>query len=153
VHGALKVRQGGDPETYLALGEVDLGGRGYRVLRASRMGKHLILTLAGVATREAAEALAGLEVQAEAARFPRLPEGEYYWFQLMGLAVRDARSGQDLGVVADILATPAHDVYVVRRPRGEWLLPAVDEVICTVNVEEGFMEVAPPAGLLELYAD
>ena len=86
-------------------------------------------------------------------RFPRLPPGEYYWFQLLGLPVYDAGDGALSGAFQEILPTPGHDVYVVVQDRREVLFPAVEEVIVEINLEEGFVRVAPPLGLLEAYAD
>ncbi len=142
-----------DPEVIMALGEVEIGGRSYRVLGAERLKTQILLHLEGVSTRNQAEALVGQQVWGDARRFPDLPEGEYYWFQLLGLPVVDAHTGDLLGHLAEIIPTPAHDVYVVRAERGEVLLPAVAEVIIQINLEEGLIRVAPPAGLLEAYAD
>lgn len=157
VKGVLKLRPAGgppgDPDLFPALGEVELDGRRRAVRWAGRTARHLLLALDGVATREEAQALTGQEVRGEARRFPPLPPGEYYWFQLLGLTVRHARSGEELGALAEIIPTPAHDVYVVRQGDREVLLPAVEEVITAVNLEEGWLTALPPPGLLEVYAD
>lgn len=142
-----------EPDTFLALGEILLGGHPYQVQRAGRGRGHVLLKLRGVDTRTQAEALVGLEVQAEARRFPPLPEGEYYWFQLLGLPVILADNGALLGYLEEIWPTGAHDVLVVRQGSREVLLPAVEEVITEVDLERGCLKVRPPAGLLELYAD
>ena len=52
----------------------------------------------------------------------------------------------------EILPTPGHDVYVVVQGQREFLLPAVAEVVVEINLQEGFLKVAPPPGLLETYA-
>ncbi len=157
LRGVLKVRADAasattDPEVIAALGEVEIGGRSYRVTSASRQKGQVLLRLEGVQTRDQAEALIGQEVSGEVARFPLLPEGEYYWFQVLGLPVINGADGVLLGHLREIIATPAHDVYVVRRGEEELLLPAVEEVITDINLEEGWIKVAPPPGLLEAYA-
>jgi 16S rRNA processing protein RimM len=158
LRGAVKVRADAqaattDPEVFAALGEVVIGGRNFTVLQAERFKNQVLLHLAGVESRSAAEALAGQAVLGDRRRFPRLPEGEYYWFQLLGLPVYDAGDGALLGRLQEILPTPAHDVYVVAQDRREVMLPAVEEVIVEINLEEGFIRAAPPPGLLETYAD
>jgi 16S rRNA processing protein RimM len=158
IRGALLIRADAaaattDPEVFIALEEVEIGGRLYRVLEAGRQKGQVLLRLAGVQTRNQAEELVGLEVRGEGSRFPALPPGEYYWFQLLGLPVLHAVDGSELGQLAEILPTPGHDVYVVRRGERELLLPAVEEVINEINLEEGWMKVTPPPGLLEAYAD
>ena len=75
-----------------------------------------------------------------------LPEGQYYRFELVGLAVK-SRAGEPLGEVADVFSTGSNDVYVVRGPRGEILLPAIAGVIVEINLAQKTMTVAPPAGL------
>jgi len=141
-----------DPEVIIALGEVDIGGRRHRVADASRQKEQVLLRLEDIQTRDQAEALIGQEVTGEVARFPRLPEGEFYWFQVLGLPVINETDGVLLGHLREIIATPAHDVYVVRRGEEEFLLPAVEEVITEINLEEGCIKVTPPPGLLEAYA-
>ena len=113
----------------------------------------MLLHLDGIDTRSRAEQLAGQEVLGDRRRFPRLPPGEYYWFQVLGLPVYDAGDGALLGHLQEILPTPGHDVYVVVQDGREVLLPAVEEVIVEINLAEGFIKVSPPRGLLETYAD
>jgi 16S rRNA processing protein RimM len=158
LRGAMKVRPDAraattDPEVFGALGEVMIGGRTYQVLQADRLKNQVVLHLAGVDIRNGAEELVGQEVLGDRRRFPPLPPGEYYWFQLLGLPVYDAGDGTLLGHLQEILPTPGHDVYVVVQDRREILLPAVEEVIVEINLAEGFIRVAPPQGLLEAYAD
>ena len=158
LRGAVKVSPGRgaattDPAVIQALGEVVIGERPYQVLRAERHRRQMLLWLSGVNSREEAEALVGQEVRGAPGRFPPLPSGEYWWFQVLGLPVVDAGDGARLGVLAEIIPTPGHDVYVVRRGSREMLVPAVEEVIVEINLQEGWIKVAPPPGLLEAYAD
>jgi 16S rRNA processing protein RimM len=149
--GAVKVRADAeaattDPEVFAAVGEVWIGGRGFEVLQAGRHKNQVLLWLDGVDTRSRAEELAGR-------RFPRLPPGEFYWFQVLGLPVVNAADGTLLGHLDHIISTPGHDVYAVRQGEREVLLPAVEEVIVEINLEAGVIKVLPPDGLLETYAD
>ena len=157
LHGAVKVRPDAaaattDPEVFQALAEVVIGEQTYAVLQADRLKNQVLLRLAGVETRTQAEQLAGRQVLGDRRRFPPLPHGEYYWFQLLGLPVYDAGDGALLGRLQEILPTPGHDVYVVVQGQREFLLPAVAEVVVEINLLEGFLKVAPPPGLLETYA-
>ncbi|MGQ9687521.1 MAG: ribosome maturation factor RimM [Desulfobaccales bacterium] len=142
-----------EPDTFTALGEILLGGEPFQVLRAVRGRGHILLRLKGIDSRDQAEALVGREVEGEARRFPELPPGEYYWFQLLGLPVINVPEGTELGRLEEIWPTGAHDVYVVRRGEREILLPAVEGVIEAIDLEGGVIKVRPPEGLLELYAD
>jgi len=75
-------------------------------------GKRLIAQFEGVDTRDQAEGLIGYELHVNIAAMPDLEEGELYWFQLEGLAVKNS-SGEALGKIAHMLETGANDVMVV----------------------------------------
>ena len=126
--GAVKVRPDAaaattDPEVFQALAEVVIGEQTYAVLQADRLKNQVLLRLAGVETRTQAEQLSGRQVLGDRRRFPPLPPGEYYWFQLLGLPVYDAGDGALLGRLQEILPTPGHDVYVVVQGQRELLSP------------------------------
>ena len=118
------------------------------ILEAGRHKNQVVLLLAGVHTRNQAEALVGQVVQGDRRQFPPLPPGEYYWFQVLGLPVVNVADGALLGYLESIIPTPAHDVYVVRQGEREVLLPAVEDVIVEINLEEGVLKASPPEGLL-----
>jgi 16S rRNA processing protein RimM len=78
-----------------------------------------------------------------------LPEGEYYFHELLGLSVVD-ESGVTLGEVSEIMETGANDVYIVTKPDGrEILLPAIAEVILDIDLDKKIMKVHLLPGLLE----
>lgn len=96
--------------------------------------RRLLLRLADCADRQAAEMLRGRVVHICMAEAEPLPPGRFYRHQLLGLtAVTD--SGETLGKVVDVLVTGANDVYVVRGPQGEILLPAIPEVIRKIDLD------------------
>jgi 16S rRNA processing protein RimM len=105
-----------------------------------------LLHLVGVESRNDAETLRGQEILIEAAQRPR-QEGEFYAREVIGLKVRTI-AGEELGEVAEILVTGANDVYVVKGPRDEILLPARVEVIKGIDVAAGTMTVELLPGLL-----
>jgi 16S rRNA processing protein RimM len=78
-----------------------------------------------------------------------LPEGEFYYHELLGLSVLD-ETGVSLGKVTEILQTGANDVYVVTDDAGkEILLPAIAEVILDVDLDTKLIKVHLLPGLLE----
>ena len=77
----------------------------------------------------------------------QLPEGSFFLADLMGMEVRDAASGAVLGQIADILTLPANNVYLVRGGARELMIPAVDQFIAEVNVDEGYLRVNMMEGL------
>ncbi len=107
-----------------------------------------LIKLEGIDDRDAAEELRGMLVQVPLEDAVPLEEGEYYHFQLLGMDVT-TDSGEWLGRVADVVAAGAHDVYVIHGPRGEILLPAVEDVILELDTESGKMMVHLLPGMVE----
>ncbi len=117
------------------------------VTRSRKHQKMLILQFEGIGNREAAEALRGQFVMVTLDDAVPLEEDEFYLFQLIGLAVY-TDEGEHLGRITDVIETGANDVYVVRGPRGEVLLPAIDECILELDIEGGKVTVHLMDGLL-----
>lgn len=104
-------------------------------------GRSLVLNFSGVADRDAAARLTGVELAVARGRFAPLPAGEYYWADLEGLAVVDL-DGQRLGSVASLMETGANDVLVVRDGSRERLIPYLrDQVIRAVDLAGGTITV------------
>ncbi len=147
--GELKVRiETDDPERFLDLEWVYLGEElERRRVKSARLFKgSALVQLAGVTDRDAAEAYRGQYVRMAIEDVPPLAEGEYFFHQIEGLRVR-TDTGEELGRVREILQTGANDVYVVMGPEGELLLPAIQEVILKVDLENGILTVHLLEGL------
>ncbi len=115
-----------------------------RVEQAEASGRFVVMKLAGTETPEAAEALRGATLRIPPDEVHPLPPGQFYVFQIVGLRVRTPE-GRELGRVADVLRTGSNDVYVVRAAGApELLLPAVTEVIQTIDVAAGEIVACPP---------
>ncbi len=109
-------------------------------------GRWLVL-FGNIKDRNAAEALRDQYVLIPEADAMPLGEHENYAHDLMGLEVVTAE-GMALGRLVEILFTPANDVYIVRGPQGETLIPATRDVILNVDLASKQMTVALPEGLL-----
>ncbi len=104
-------------------------------------GGHALIRLDGLEGATAVRSLAGQWLIAPADPAPDLPPGEYYHYQLVGLAVATDQ-GEHLGTVQEVLVTGSNDVYVVKSQAGEEiLLPAVSQVIKQVDLSAGRMLV------------
>jgi 16S rRNA processing protein RimM len=117
-----------------------LGSRGHR--------ETVLLRLEGVPDRETAERYRGLLVHVAIEDAVPLEDGEHYLFELVGLTVV-TEEGRELGQLVDVLETGANDVYVVKGPSGEVLLPAIPDVVREVDVQGGQMTVHLLDGLLD----
>jgi len=147
LRGELKAEALAPPEVLTAGRPVTVAGHATTIERASEAGRHLRLKLAGVETREEAADLRGLHVLTREDSLPSLPADVYYRFQLLGLRVAGA-GGEDLGVIEDVFSTVANDVYVVRGPLGEILIPAVDDVVRSIDLAGRLVTVEVIPGLL-----
>lgn len=103
----------------------------------------VLLKIAGVDSPERAATLVGSEVAIPRTEAPAPPEGSFYHYDVLGLRV--TAGGRMLGSVEEILETPAHDVYVVVGPTGEWMLPATRAHIQRIDVGAGLIELSPEA--------
>ncbi len=120
-------------------------------LDSSRVhGKGLIALFSGCADRNEALRFAGADILVNSRELPEPESGEYYWYQLEGLAVitqNDAGEDINLGKVHHLMETGSNDVLSVRGARGsidrrERLIPWIDDqVIQEVNLDEGFIRV------------
>lgn len=107
-----------------------------------------ILGLAGFASIDDAERLAGAELRVPEAEQEPLPEGSYYHHQLIGCEVVTA-DGAALGRVSAVEGDGNATRLVVKGRRAEVLIPLAQE-ICAVDVPAKRIVVTPPEGLLEV---
>lgn len=77
----------------------------------------------------------------------KLPAGSFFLVDILGLEVRDAADQRVLGKVADVLTMPANNVYVVQGGERELLIPAVDQFVAKIDMDEGYMLVNMLEGL------
>ncbi|MEM6793306.1 MAG: ribosome maturation factor RimM [Acidobacteriota bacterium] len=108
----------------------------------------LLVRFAGVADRDAAEALAGATLEIDESEVPTAPEGFYYFHQLTGCRVSDREAG-DLGPVVEVVEDGGGHLLAVQTARGLALIPFVDAFLGRVDPEAGLIEVDLPQGLLE----
>ena len=117
-----------------------------RVKKSKRVHGGRLIELEGIDSPEAARAVQGATLEVPVSELPKLPEGTFYHYHLIGLRVTSTE-GEELGELVEIVATGANDVYVVRGPGGELLLPAIPDVIKKVDVDNGEMTVELVPGL------
>jgi 16S rRNA processing protein RimM len=142
-----------DSEVLASVTDVFIVGFGGEVTKmtlenARPHGTVWLVALGDVSTPEAARRLARSRVAIRERDLPRLEAGQFYCYQLIGLDVVDG-SGQRVGQVADVLATAANDVLVVRDGAVERLIPMVDHMVADVDLDAARIVVTPVAGLFE----
>ena len=148
-----------DPDNRFAAGntltaKTPTGGpaREYLVESSRAHGARLLVRLAGVVDRDAADAMRGILFVVDSADLPPIEEpDEFYDHQLEGLVVRTT-DGRDVGEVAEVLHTAAGELLAVRHSdgTGETLVPFVAAIVTSVSLADKLIEINPPDGLLEI---
>ena len=138
------------PENLLQHSHWELHGFGGRrtavsVAESAYSGRSLRVRLAGIADRDAADALRWLDIEVARSALPPTAAREYYRDDLIGLRVRN-REGTELGQVSHFVEAPADPVMVVKGARELWV-PAVPRYLVRVDLERGEVEVDWPAEL------
>ena len=118
-----------------------LDGAAHEVEWSRESQPGLVVKLQGIENRTVAELFRGryLEVPDEAMR--TLEDGRYYYSQVVGLEVVN-ESGEQFGVIEEVLERPANDVWVSRRGSIEQLIPATRDAVLSVDLEARRVVVA-----------
>ena len=107
-----------------------------------------IIKFEGIDDIDSAKILTGTEVFAKREHLKLLAEGEYYRFEIEGLAVFD-EEGRPYGVIEEIIPTGSNDIYVVRNGDQEWMLPMIDSVVKSIDLEQKKLIFHRIEGLIE----
>jgi 16S rRNA processing protein RimM len=120
------------------------GARSFEVATAREAKGHLVATLKGIATREEAERLNGLELYVAREKLPATDENEYYHADLIGLAAVTP-ANEPLGRVTAIHNFGAGDIIEIAPPQGAtMLLPFTNAVVPTVDLGGGRVVIELP---------
>jgi 16S rRNA processing protein RimM len=110
-----------------------------------------VVTFEGVDTMNDAEAMRGAELRVPETALQPLPAGTYYRFQLQGCEVI-TREGQAVGKVREVEGEAGGLRLVVTAGDGEILVPLVEAICVSIDVDARRIVIDPPDGLLELNA-
>jgi 16S rRNA processing protein RimM len=131
-------------KSYGALATKD-GARSFEVATAREAKGHLVATLKGIATREDAERLNGIELYIARDKLPSTDTDEYYHADLIGLAAVNA-ADEPIGRVIAIHNFGAGDIIEIAPPNGAtMLLPFTNAVVPTVDLANGRVVIELPA--------
>lgn len=154
VRGLLKIDSYARSEdTLLTAGRIYLKQRDgeiseYEIVSAVPHKGASLIRLEGLDSRDQVEPYCGAEIFIPKAVVSR-GEDEYFWHELIGLRVY-LDTGRYLGTVEEIVTTAANDIYVVREGKEEFLIPAIHDVVKTIDLENGKMILSEVEGLLDL---
>lgn len=136
------------PSRFSNGGVVYLSGKIVTVERARKSKGIMLVKLDSVSDRTTADGLRGQLLTVPEVDAEPLPEGVFYHFQIIDMSVQTAE-GEDLGRIVEIIETGANDVYVIRKEdRRDILIPALVEVVLSVDLDGEGMIVRLPEGLV-----
>ena len=126
-----------DAQTLLKARDVMIGTTMYAVTRSRRHGESIVAEIVGVTSPEAAARLTNKEIFVDKSYFSPLPEGEYYWIDLIGLTCTNGE--RVFGEIAEIFESGAHPILRIKRPAtdptaGDELIPFVDAIVRSVDI-------------------
>lgn len=152
--GTIKVESLTDfPQRFLDIKKVILSqGKKATEMMVESSGQYkglILMKVEGIESKEEAQLYRNALLCVREEEIYPLPEGYYYHFQLVGLAVYDSEKGY-LGVIKEVLETGANDVYVVdSEAHGEILIPAIKQVVLEVDLTAKKMQVKLLEGLVD----
>lgn len=138
--GALRIESLTDHPERLDVGEsvwIEEEADPRQILEASWGGRVPVLRLEGISDRSAAEGFIGRYLEAPATQ---LPPDTYYWHQLIGISVAD-EAGEELGRVVEVFRAGENEVYRIEGTGGELLVPALRDVVRSIDLDAGRMVV------------
>ncbi len=149
-----------EPEDRFAVGSVlatDPTAAGPLTVESMRVhtssgADRLLIGFDGIDDRDAAERLRGVKLLVDPGSIaPTDDPDEFHDFQLIGLPVELAASGEQVGQIARVSHGPGADMLIVGRPDGrQTLIPFVKAIVPVVDLDAGRVAITPPEGLLDL---
>ncbi|MBC7766083.1 MAG: 16S rRNA processing protein RimM [Hyphomonadaceae bacterium] len=110
---------------------------------------HLIIKFEGIDSCEQGDKLREKLVKIDRALAVQLPDDRYFIIDLIGISVT-LEDGSVLGKIDDVLQTGGTDVYIVKRAgKPDVLIPAIKQVVKSVDIEQKIMVITPMEGLLD----
>jgi 16S rRNA processing protein RimM len=119
----------------------------FEIINKKYISNTIVVALKGLDSIDKARLYRQAQVLIDSEGLPELEQGQYLQHEIIGLSAITV-SGQDIGIVCEILQTSASDIFVIRDGDKEVLVPSVKEFIDEINIEKGYIKIRPIEGLL-----
>ncbi|MBQ8739966.1 MAG: 16S rRNA processing protein RimM [Clostridia bacterium] len=151
VRGMVRIQPWSDDGAFLTQFKKFYLENGKTKIEMSKIAPHgnvVIAQVKGVDTIEDAEKLREkvLYIKRDDAR---LPEGRYFISEIIGSQVFDADTNALLGTLADVSPTGANDVWHIKNGDKEYLVPAIPDVIVSVDINTDTVVIRPLKGIFD----
>lgn len=125
------------------------GNKSVKVVSSRVHGNIALLKLEGIDSVESASALRNKILFMKRAD-AKIDDGSYFIAELIDCRVIDADDESvEYGVLSDVSQTGANDVWHIKKDGREFLLPAIPQVVCDVNVKDGIIKIRPLKGIFD----
>ncbi len=149
--GELKIESYCDsPQAFCSFERVflDSDGKDVRKVLSAKVYKDFVyLLIEGVTTAESADKLRGKLVYINRDDMI-LDEDAVFIDDILGLNVYDIDTGADYGILDEVFNTGASDIYKIIKNGKEYLIPAVDEIVISIDLDKGIF-IRPIPGLID----
>lgn len=151
VRGMVRIQPWSDDGAFLAQFKnfyLEIGKTKIEMSKIAPHGNVVIARIKGVNTIEDAEKLRGqvLYLKRDDAR---LPKGRYFVSEIIGANVFDADTNALLGTLTDVSPTGANDVWHIEKDGKEYLVPAIPDVIVSVDINTDTVTIRPLKGIFD----
>ncbi len=150
VRGMVRIQPWCDSaEFFCTLKKVYLDKDGKDKLSVSKSSPHgnvVIAAIKGIDSIDEAEKYRNKVVYMDR-RDAKLEEGQYFISDLLGCSVFDVDGEKFLGTISDVSQTGANDVWHISRDEKEYLIPCIEEVVVSVDIEEEKVVIRPLKGI------
>ena len=109
-----------------------------------------VISIEGISSRSSAEEIIGWELVIPIDSRPNLSKDEYHYFDLIGLEARKGTERTLIGHVTDLIKG-GNDLLEIELVEGKKVLvPFVKKIVPEIKINEKWLLINPPPGLLEL---
>ena len=140
-------------ERFKLLKEISVVGKNdkldiFEIENVAVTAKTVNLKLKGIDTRNQAQELKGREIVIDENQKLPLEEGNYYIYQIIGLKAID-ENGEYLGELVNVLKNPGNDIFIIKKGKKEYLIPAVKEIINEIDIKNSKIIINKIEGLFD----
>lgn len=151
IRGMVRIQPWADDGQFLSVFDTLYTENGKNPLKIDKIQPHgnvVIAAIDGVDSVEKAEKLRNkvVFIKREDAD---IPAGRYFVSELIGCKVFDSETNREYGVLCDVSKTGANDVWHIKNREKEYLLPAIDEVIGSVDIDKEEIKICPMKGIFD----
>lgn len=141
------------PDRFRSLKAVWIGGEAatatrYKIQSVRVSPAAVVMQVEKVETRTDADSLRGQFVFVADKDEAKPKRGSYFIHEIVGMNVVN-EAGESIGTVKEVMQMPAHDVWVITSGSKEFLIPAVKEIIRSVDVGRRTVVIRPMEGMLD----